>query len=109
MIAVAIVCAAVVSQAAAFSWEGFDITDINGDAYTGSAILHCVEVASVSATGAIDAGELVGDDFESALFEGETMYNFYFTSTDADGNIYQSETVSAMALASDVGRPLVLL
>ena len=103
MIAVAIVCAAVVSQAAAFAWEGFDITDINGDAYTGSAVLHCVEIASISATGAIDAGELVGDDFESSLFEAETTYNFYFTSTDAAGNTYQSETVSSMAWAVGTG------
>ena len=99
MIAVAIVCAAAMSQAAAFVWDGFDITDINGDAYTGSAILHCVEVASFSGTGTIDAGDVYGDDFSSDLFTAGETYSFYFTSEDADGNTYQSETVSALAWA----------
>ena len=103
MIAAAIVCAAVVSQAAAFVWDGFDITDINGDAYTGSAVLHCVEVASFSAAGAIDAGELVGEEIDSDLFVADETYNFYFTSTDASGNTYQSETVSALAWAVGSG------
>ncbi|MBQ2628072.1 MAG: PEP-CTERM sorting domain-containing protein [Kiritimatiellae bacterium] len=103
IIAVAIVCAAVVSQAAAFVWDGFDITDINGDAYTGSAVLHCVEVASISATGAITAGDLSGEDFSSDLFVAGETYNFYFTSEDADGNTYQSETVSAPAYGVGVG------
>ena len=103
MIAVAIVCAAVVSQAAAFTWDGFDITDINGDAYTGTALLHCVEVASFSGTGTIDAGDLYGDEFDSDLFVADETYNFYFTSTDAAGNTYQSETVSALAWAVGSG------
>lgn len=103
MIAVAIVCAAAMSQAAAFTWDGFDITDINGDAYTGSAILHCVEVASFSGTGTIDAGDLYGDEFDSDLFVGDETYNFYFTSTDAAGNTYQSETVAATALSVGSG------
>ncbi len=97
MIAAAIVCAAVVSHGAAFSWDGFDITDINGDAYTGSAILHCVEVESISSTGEIAGGELTGDDFSSDLFVAGSTYNFYFTSEDAEGNTYKSETVSAAA------------
>ncbi|MBR3221454.1 MAG: PEP-CTERM sorting domain-containing protein [Kiritimatiellae bacterium] len=98
MIAVAIVCAAVVSHAAAFSWEGFDIKDINGDDYTGPALLHCVEIASLGAQGAVDAGELTGGDLESDLFEAGTIYSFFFTSEDAAGNTYTSETATAKAL-----------
>ena len=98
MLAVAIVCAAAMSQAAAFAWDGFDITDINGDAYTGTAILHCVEVSSATATGSIDGGDLMGDDLISDDFVGGTVYSFYFTSEDAAGNTYQSETVTSKAL-----------
>ena len=103
IIAVAIVCAAVVSHAAAFAWEGFDITDINGDAYTGSAILHCVEIASITSNGSIDAGELLGTNLVSDDFVAGNTYNFYFTSEDAAGNTYQSETVSAAAWAVGTG------
>ena len=103
MIAVAIVCAAAMSHAAAFVWDGFDITDINGDAYTGTAILHCLEVASASATGSITAGDLSGDDVSSDLFVAGETYSFYFTSVDAVGNTYQSETVTAPAYGVGVG------
>lgn len=99
IIAVAIVCAAVMSHAAAFSWDGFDIKDINGDAYTGAATLYCVEISDFSASGTIDGGELVGDDFSSDLFVADTTYNFYFTSTDSLGNTYKSETLPALAWA----------
>ena len=103
IIAAAIVCAAVVSHAAAFSWEGFDIVDIKGDAFTGSATLYCVELPSITATGDIDAGELVGSDFSSDLFVADTNYNFYFTAADAAGNTYKSETVLAKAWAVGTG------
>ncbi len=103
LIAVAIVCAAVAAQAAAFSWEGFDINDINNEAFTGSAVLHCVEIASVTANGSIAAGELVGDDFSSELLVAGNMYNFYFTAEDAVGNTYRSETVSVAALGVGTG------
>ena len=103
MIAVAIVCAAVVSQAATFSWEGFDIVDINGDAYTGSALLHCVELSSLSASGSVEDGELIGNKLISDDFVAGTTYSFYFTSEDAAGNTYVSETVSAAALGVGTG------
>ena len=103
MIAVAIVCAAVVSQAAAVNWEGFDIVDINGDPYTGSAVLHCVEVAGITDVGTIDAGELVGNVVDNDLLVADTDYQFYFTSTDAAGNTYQSEIVTATALGTGFG------
>lgn len=98
IIAVAIVCAAVMSHAAAFSWEGFDINDINGDAYSGAATLYCVELPSVTATGTVTGGELVGDDLISDDFVGGTTYNFYFTAKDSAGNTYKSEILPAKAL-----------
>ena len=102
MIAAAIIFAAVVSQAAAVNWEGFDITDINGDLYTGSATLFCVEVAGISSSGTIVDAELYGDLVDDAtLAEGE--YHFYFTSTDAAGNTYKSEIVAASALGTGAG------
>lgn len=98
MLAVAIVCAAAMSQAAAFAWDGFDITDINGDAYTGTALLHCVELPTLSASGAVDAGDLLGTNLVSDDFTAGTIYSFYFTAEDAAGNTYQSETVTSKAL-----------
>ncbi len=98
MLAVAIVCAAVVSQAAAFSWEGFDITDINGDAFTGAAVLCCSELPSFTSSGEVVGGELVGTDFASDDFVAGTSYHFYFTAEDPSGNTYRSEEVFAKAL-----------
>ena len=103
IIAAAIVCAAVVSHAAAFSWEGFDINDIDGNAFTGAATLYCVEFPAITATGAVTDGELVGNDFSSDLFVADTNYNFYFTAADAAGNTYKSETVLAKAWAVGTG------
>ena len=103
MIAAAIIFAAVVSQAAAVNWEGFDITDINGDLYTGSATLFCVEVAGITSSGSITDGELYGDIVKSDLLIANTDYHFYFTSTDADGNTYKSETIVATALGTGAG------
>ena len=97
IVAVAIVCAAVVSHAAAFSWDGFDITDINGTEFTGTAILHCVEFPSLTATGTVDGGELMGANLISDDFVAGNTYNFYFTAEDGAGNSYQSETISALA------------
>lgn len=99
IIAAAIACVAVVSHAAAFSWEGFDINDIDGNAFTGAATLYCVELPAVTASGDIAAGELVGNDFASDLFVADTTYSFYFTAADAAGNTYKSETVTAKAWA----------
>ena len=103
IIAVAIVCAAVVSHAAAFAWDGFDITDINGDAFSGVATLFCEELPSVSATGTVDAGDLMGTPLVSDDFVVGTQYNFYFTATDTIGNTYKSEIVKAPALAVGTG------
>ena len=103
MIAAAIIFAAVVSQAAAVNWEGFDITDINGELYTGSATLFCVEVAGISSSGSVVDGELYGSVVDSDLLVADTNYSFYFTSTDADGNTYKSETVTATALGTGFG------
>jgi uncharacterized protein YraI len=103
MIAAAIVFAAVVSQAAAVNWEGFDITDINGDLYTGSATLYCVEVEGITSSGSIADGELYGNLVKSDLLIANTDYHFYFTSTDAKGNTYVSETIVATALGTGAG------
>lgn len=102
IIAAAIVCAAIVSHAAAFAWEGFDINDIDGNAFTGAATLYCVEIPAITSSGEITAGELVGNDFTSDLFEAGTQYNFYFTAQDLVGNTYKSETIKA--LAAGVGK-----
>ena len=95
IMAVAIVCAAVAAQAASVNWEGFDIADINGDLYTGSAFLHCVEIDSITSTGSIVDGELTGPMVTDDLLVAGSTYNFYFTSTDANGNVYTSEILSA--------------
>ena len=103
MIAVAIVFAAAVSQAAAVNWEGFDITGIDGELYTGSATLYCVEVDGLTSAGSITDGELYGEVIDSTLLTPGEVYSFYFTSTDAKGNTYVSETVMAKALGTGAG------
>ena len=103
LIAAAIVCAVVVSQAAAFAWDGFDIVDINGDPFTGSATLYCVEFPAITSSGSVDAGDLYGTDFTSDLFVADSNYNFYFTAADAAGNTYKSETLTTKALAVGKG------
>jgi hypothetical protein len=99
LIAAAIVCAAVVSQAAAFAWDGFDINDIEGNAFTGAATLYCVELPAITATGVITDGELVGNNIVSDDFVVGTTYNFYFTAADTAGNTYKSEILSSPAWA----------
>ena len=98
IVAMVIACAAVVSHAAAVNWDGFDIMDIDGNAYTGAATLYCVEVAGISASGSVDAGELMGSTLDNDLLVSDQVYGFYFTSTDASGNTYKSEIQSAKML-----------
>ncbi len=103
IIMAAIVCAAIVSQAAAFSWDGFDIKDVNGDNFSGTATLYCVELTSLTATGTVDGGDLMGTALVSDDFVADTMYHFYFTAQDTLGNTFKSEVAEAKALAVGTG------
>ena len=104
MVAVAIVCAAVASQAAQFSWTSANIKDIDGNAYNGVATLVLIDTTAgttdTSITGTFSGGKitklLVGDASAAdagPIIAGHT-YNAYFTMTDAKGNVYTSATKS---------------
>ena len=103
MIAAAIVCAAVASQAASLKWTSANIKDINGDAYNGYAKLIITDtntgVTNDKDFGATFSGGkvqavVIGDQSAADagfIVSGHT-YNAYFTMTDANGNVYTSST-----------------
>ena len=101
IIAAAIVCAAVVSQAASYTWGASGVKDALGkNLYSGSATLHVMTMAGASVVdlagtmtdGAINV--VVGDDKISA----GTMYKMYYTMYDSTlDSTFTSSTVPAMA------------
>ena len=100
MIAVAIVCAAVVSQAAQLKWVSANIKDIDGNKYSGDAILYLTDLTAggtktyegTLANGSIQL--VIGDDLESdtGFILGGHSYSGYFTMKDSAGNTYMSAT-----------------
>ena len=104
MIAVAIVCAAAMTQAAQFNWTSANIKDIDGNAYNGLATLVLVDTTAgttdTSITGTFSGGKitklLVGDSSaaDAGPIKSGHTYNAYFTMTDAKGNVYTSATKS---------------
>ena len=111
IIAAAIVCAAVVSQAAQFKWQAANVKDISGEtAYTGSATLYltlltgsggtAVETKTYTASmvgGVIKDGDAVGKIIGDAgadegFIKQGSYYSAYYTMTDAKGNIFTSTT-----------------
>ena len=106
MIAAAIVCAAVASQAAQFSWTSANIKDFDGNAYNGVATLVLIDTTAGTTdktiTGTFVDGKvtklLVGDASGAnagPIIAGHT-YNAYFTMTDANKNVYTSATKTGL-------------
>ena len=103
IIAAAIVCAAVASQAAQFKWTAGTIKDIGGkDPFNGTAILTVIAADSTSTTyeGACVDGkisEMVGEVGATAGFikQGET-YSAYYTMKDTAGNVFTSKTKTGL-------------
>ena len=96
----------VVTQAASFKWSTSNVMGSDGStAYSGSAIIHVylksdttmTDVYSVEGTMTAGAISLV---FESDSFVVGQTYSFYYTMTDADGNVFTSTTKSMKANAT---------
>ena len=116
MIAVAIVCAAAMTQAAQFKWQAGQIKDAdNENYYSGSATLYLslldsdggiVETRTYSGTmdtGLIKDGTkvglIIGDDLaaDTGFITAGNRYSAYYTMTDAEGNVFTSGTQNKTA------------
>ena len=107
IIAAAIVCAAVASQAAQFKWTAGKINDITGkNLYAGSATLYVINSVGTVQTydgfmdggiigGTTDKFILVGDaDAQAGFIKAGETYSAYYTMTDSAGNVFTSTTKS---------------
>ena len=104
MIVMALALATVVANAASFKWSAANIYGSDGTTkWAGDVVLHCAEVASFSETKKAANGVIKAADteFSDAAFSAGTEYHFYFTITD-NGNTFTSQSVGAVAQASDV-------
>ena len=103
MIAAAIVCAAVVSQAAQFSWSASGITNPNGEGlYSGDFTAYFTTMADVPVATYTAAGSMVNGAFADVLvggdkIEGGTVYKMWYTMTAGDGSVFTSGTKIMMA------------
>lgn len=105
VILAAVALVAACSQAATFKWAAANIKDITGaSAYSGSATLYAViaGVDTVVDTTTMSGGAIVASQnlfSDDALVAG-TQYDFYYTMTDAKGNVFTSATRSSKAQAT---------
>ena len=98
IIAAAIVCAAAMSQAAAFQWMSVGINGVDDKPYSGSAILTLWDnTAGGSATygATMTAGNImtvIGDNSaaDAGFIKAGNVYSAQFTMTDTAGNVYTS-------------------
>lgn len=103
LIVLALAATATMANAAAFNWGAANIYGPDGTTkWSGAVTLYCAEVASFSdvqtaANGVIKAANT---EFSSASFAAGNEYSFYFT-IESDGKTFTSQTVSAIAQASD--------
>ena len=106
MIAAAIVCVAVMSQAAQFKWVSGNIKDVDGNKYNGLATLILTDL-TVGGThnyeGTFSNGNIsmnIGDSIEAdtGFILADHNYSGYFTMTSADGkSVYTSATKTNLA------------
>ena len=104
MIVMAFAMAASVASAASFNWGAANIYGPDGATkWSGAVILHCAEVASFSATQTAANGVIkaANTEFSDSAFVAGTEYSFYFT-IESGGQTFTSQSVSAVAQASDV-------
>ena len=103
MIAAAIVCVAVVSQAAQFSWAATGITNPNGEGlYSGNFTAYFTSMTGDPVATYTDAGSMVNGSFSGVLvgddkIVGNTTYKMYYTMTAADGSVFTSTTKTMKA------------
>lgn len=105
VILAAVALVAACSQAASFKWGASGIKDITGEnAYSGTATLYAIigGVDTVVDTTTMSGGTITASQnvFSSDDFVAGTTYDFYYTMTDADGNVFTSTTKSSRAQAT---------
>ena len=110
IIAAAIVCAAVMSQAASVKWRTANVQDAaKENKYSGSATLIAVlsdakgiedPVSGGSFGGSMSSGAINATVDVSSLTVG-AYYDFYYTMTDADGAVFTSSTVKGVAIQAN--------
>ena len=109
MIAAAIVCAAVMGQAAQFAWKAANVKDIDGvNKYTGLATLYLTNEGTGETkdfSGSMSGGvinTLVGDgsSADAGFVKQGSSYSAYYTMTDANGNIFTSSTKTGQVATS---------
>ncbi len=104
IIVLALAVAASAANAASFSWSAANIYGPDGTTkWSGAVTLFCTEVASFSsaATAANGVIKAANTEFSNAAFVAGNEYNFYFT-VESGGQTFTSQSVSAIAQASDV-------
>ena len=105
VILAAVAMVATCSQAASFKWGASGVKDVTGNnAYSGTATLYAIinGVDTVVDTTTMSGGAIVAASnvFSSDDFVGGTTYDFYYTMTDASGNVFTSGTKSSRAQAT---------
>ncbi len=105
VILAAVALVAACSQAASFKWSASGITDITGaSSYSGEATLYAIigGVDTVIDTTSMSGGAIAANQnvFSSDALVAGTQYDFYYTMTDAAGNVFTSTTKSSKAQAT---------
>ena len=104
MIVMALALVTAVANAASFKWAAANIYGPDGATkWSGAVTLYCTEVASFSSAATAANGVVKAADttFASDSFSAGTEYSFYFT-IESGGKTFTSQSVSAVAQASDV-------
>ena len=103
MIVMALALVATVANAASFKWSAANIYGPDGTTkWSGAVTLYCAEVASFSVATTASSGAIVAknNEFSDDAFVAGSTYNFFFKIEDG-GKTFTSQTVSALAQASD--------
>ena len=109
MIAAAIVCAAVVSQAAAFNWKTTNVKDIDGvNKYSGKATitLWTAGTSEVYATLTTDMVDGVINVLVGGNVPAGTKVDAQYTMTDAKGNVFTSTLKKNISATDPANAPI---
>ncbi len=109
VIVAAIALVALGSQAASFKWSAANVMDYAGTStYSGDVTLYAIidSTATVVDTSTMSSGKIIANQnvFASDSLVGGTTYQFYYTSTDASGNVFTSGTRSVLAQANSTAQ-----
>ena len=104
LIVMAIAVTASLANAASFKWSAANLYASDGTTkFSGTVVLHCAEISSFSQSATATSGAIkaAATEFSDDAFVAGSTYNFYLTYEDG-GNTFTSQSISALAQASDV-------